>query len=285
MFGPNTHFTSNSSIDFSHRDKLFIKLFKRVREKFIITFNLDEYDILFIPGSGTIGIESVFYSVNKPIKVIGNEGVFKKKWEMFSKQYSQKRGSLVELFCQLETSNSSIFTKENSIVDAISSFPYYNLPKKTKIFISCSNKQLGSFPGLAIVGVNKGYWKNLKSANEFSYLNLSRYLDYNKVNQTPSTTPTQIFNHLEFVLDNFSLSRLKEKINNNAKKIVNAIGEENVIGEVECPVITIKKELIPTKLANKYDLYGSNTSNPYYQIFTYSCDDEIYDTFCKELKK
>ena len=285
MFGPNTYIKHNSVISYSHRDKEFINIYERVSDKFSEKFNLEDYDILFIPGSGTIGMESIFYSNNSSINVIGNEGVFKKKWQSFSDLYKKNTHSSIDLFCSLETSNSTIFKKENSIVDAISSFPYYSIPKDTKIIATCSNKQLGGFPGLAIVAVKKDYWSYLKSPEEFSYLNLSRYLDFSKKNQTPSTAPTQIFEHFETVLDHFKLSKLKSKINTNSEKIIESIGLENIIGEAQCPVITIKKEFIPIDIAKKFQLYGVNTNGSNYQIFTYSCDDRDYDLFCKELSR
>ena len=70
MFGPNTYIKSNDKIDYSHRDKEFIELFSRVRDKFIDIFKLHEYDILFIPGSGTLGVEAVVWSVLNRIRVV-----------------------------------------------------------------------------------------------------------------------------------------------------------------------------------------------------------------------
>ena len=285
MFGPNTYTNHFSSISFSHRDKNFIKIFKRVNEKFASKFNLEDYDILFIPGSGTIGMEAIFFSTLNRINVIGNDGVFKKKWENFSKLYNVRNKKNIDLFCSLETSNSSIFEKNGCIIDAISSFPYYEIPENTHIFATCSNKQIGSFPGLSIVAVKKNYWLNLKSPEIFSYLNLSRYKEFSNINQTPSTAPTQLFEHLEKVIDNFNILKLRDKINSNSKKITDAIGIENIIGETVCPVITFNKKLIATSVARKFNLYGLNTKSNNYQIFTYSCDDHEYESFCNEVKK
>ena len=62
-----------------------------------------------------------------------------------------------KFFYQLETSNSRTFYKEDCIVDAISSFPYYSIPSGTKVFITSSNKILGSIPGIAIVGIKSDF--------------------------------------------------------------------------------------------------------------------------------
>ena len=76
-----------------------------------------------------------------------------------SYKHTKKTGSSKfyreKLYCQLETSNSSYYDEEGCVVDAISSFPYYDLPKNTNIFITCVNKQLGGFPGLSNRGCKK----------------------------------------------------------------------------------------------------------------------------------
>jgi len=285
MFGPNTHLITQSVIDYSHRDKAFFDLYNSLTSKFKSLFNLEDYDILFIPGSGTIGIESVFFSILKNINLIGHEGVFTDKWRSLSKLYGNSGYETTDMFCHLETSVSRVFDKKSCIVDAVSSFPYYSIPDETKIFVTCSNKQLGSIPGLSIVGVRKDYWKNIVLSDVFSYLNLKRYKDFALISQTPSTPPITIFQHLYQVLLDFDPNILKDKINNNSKIIVNSIGRENIIGDLVCPVITFSKSRIPQEIADKFQLYGHNTSSKNYQIFTYSCDDRMYKLFSDELYK
>ena len=285
MFGPNTYINTNSKIEYSHRDKQFLETYNKVKELFVEKFNLHNYDILFIAGSGTTAIESVVWSMMNNIETIGNSGVFREKWERliethnktgFSKFYREK------LYCQLETSNSSYFEQDGCIVDAISSFPYYDIPENTNVFITCVNKQLGGFPGLGIVGVHKNYWTRIKDSRDFSYLNLRRYYDYGLKNQTPTTTPTQIYEHFLNILENFDVEKLRDRINQNSKLIIDTIGKENIIGDSPCPVITIPKENIPDVLAKKWNLYGLQTDSKNYQIFTYSCDDEQYKKFCND---
>ena len=285
MFGPNTHLITQSIIDYSHRDKDFFSLYASLTEKFTTLFKLDNFDIIFVPGSGTIGIESVFFSLLKDIKLIGPDGVFKEKWNNLSKLYSKgDNGDPLEMYCQLETSISEVFEKEYCIVDCISSFPYYSIPKNTKIFVTCSNKQLGSMPGLSIVGIRKDFWANLIPSDVFSYLNLRRYKDFSRLSQTPTTPPITIYSHLVDVLSHFDIKSLRNKINNNSKLIVDSVGENNVIGETICPVITINKSLIPMEIAYKYELYGLNTSSDNFQIFTYSCDSNSYKSFSDDIK-
>ena len=172
MFGPNTHTDYKGVVDYSHRDNSFSDLYAALQIIFKNKFNLHDYDVLFIPGSGTVGIESIFWSLNKDINVIGCKGSFTNRWKRLKEAYSKTimLGD-VDLYCQLETSISCLFHKEGCVVDAVSSFPYYDIPKDTKVFATCSNKQLGSLVGLSIVCVHKDYWQYMEKEDKFSYLN------------------------------------------------------------------------------------------------------------------
>ena len=286
MFGPNTSTSTESVILHSHRDREFIHTYEDLKLLFSEVFELKDYDIIFMGGSGTTAIESVVWSLMNPIGIVGNEGVFKDKWKQLIRTHGKEGSSKYyreKLYCQLETSNSS-YHEDEGIVDAISSFPYYDIPKNTNIFITCVNKQLGGFPGLSIVGVKKSFWNRIKDTDEFTYLSLKRYYQYGLENQTPTTAPTQIYEHFLTILSRFDIDELRNKINLNSKLIVDAIGEDKIIGENSCPVITIPKEFISDELAIKWNLYGLQTKSKNYQIFTYSCDDKSYEEFAKDLR-
>ena len=285
MFGPNTHVSSKLSLNYSHRDTKFFTLYKEVDTLFKSTFNLEDYYLLYIPGSGTVGIEAVFRSCSKLIELIGNEGKFKSRWKELSEAYLAYGPDTIEMFCQLETSNSSIFSKEGCIVDAISSFPFYDLPDNTKIFVTCSNKLIGSYPGLSIVGIHKDSVDLIDSDSQFSYLSLSNYLSYSYKNQLPTTAPVHLFKHLKKILEDFDLEALRSKIVKNSSKLVNVLGSDRIVGEKTCPVISVPKKFIPEKLASKYQLYGINSESELYQIFTYSNSNKIFNDFINELKK
>ena len=285
MFGPNTHLSTTSKIEYSHRDTEFTTLHRSLTNTFINKFNLSDYDVLFIPGSGTIGIESVFWSLKKRINVIGYDGIFTKRWEKLSELYSPYNRSNynnkpVSLYCQLETSVNHRFEKEGCIVDAISSFPYYDIPKDTKIFVTCSNKQLGALPGLSIVCVRKDYWSELEKDDVFSYLNLARYKKYSFKNQTPSTPPLNVYKNLYDTLLNFNIDELRNKIERNSNLFVDNV---QIHGEQISPVLNILKTDISKDIATKYELYGLHSNSKFYQIFTYSCDDIYYKKLSKEL--
>ncbi len=284
MFGPNTYFTDTVDIHCSHRDQRFFKLFDRVRELFAVKFGLEDYDILFIPGSATVGIEATMFSMQYNIRMAGYDGEFKKRWNQMLKNYPKAASCPeVEMFCRLETSISAPFSKENCIVDAVSAFPYYDVPKGTKVMCTCLNKQLASYVGLAVVCVKKDQWEHCLSPDVFSYLNLGRYREYASHHQTPNTSPTYIYEHFYRVLENFNLDQFRDRINKVSDLICSAIPEEYIIGEKRCPVLTIKKEAFKDKsIAEKFDLYGYWTGKPDYQIFTYTSPIEDYKEFVRQ---
>ena len=283
MFGPNSCFEHHEKIDHCHRDPEFFTTYENLTQSIQDKFNLHNYDILFIPGSGTIGVESVMFSTKRRIKVVGIDGVFRERWKKMADYYNRfKTRSYEELYCHLETSCSQVFDSRDRLVDAVSSFPYYPIPNETRIFITCSNKQLASYVGLSIVGVRKDYWKHLHDSSTFSYLNLSRYREYARLNQTPSTTPTNIFNHLLQTINKFDIDDFRNKVDRISDKIVNIIGCNGIIGDKSGPVITIRKNKIPIKLARKYNLYGLHTGKSWYQIFTYSHEEKDYDDFIND---
>ena len=287
MFGPNSIFKYTTNINYSHREEKFFNLFFETQEKFKYKFNLMDYDILFIPGSGTVGIESLFFSSINTINVIKNPGKFHDRWSQMAQIYSGRKINLTypNLYCQLETSLSTFYRKGNCFVDCISSVPYLNIPQNTEVFVTASNKQLGSYPGLAIVGVRKDCWRMFKDDSDMSYLNLKRYKKYSDTRQSPSTFPIHILDHLNYNLDSFDLDKLRLKINRISEKIINVVGSDNVIGEHNCPVITIKKKIIPDSIAKQFSLYGLYMDSEHYQIFTYSELEHEYNNFLQCLSK
>ena len=293
MFGPNTHFKFEGRISYSHRDTEFKQLFERVSDLFKKKFSLQNYDILFIPGSGTVGMESVIYSLNKKLYFPNDDGKFNQRWISMAKNYSKLSDTNQEsltIGCSLETSLSKHNEEPFDIVDSISSFPYYEINPQSRVFVTCCNKQIGSFVGLSIVGVRKDSWdlfNNTNSSDEdmqYSYLDLFRYKNYSLSSQTPTTTAVHIFSHLEKTLNVFDLNSHKAKISSISLELVKALGNENIIGDLSGPVITVPQEAISKQVSEKWSLYGGKEENDPYQIFTYSCDLDDYLNFVNDLE-
>jgi aspartate aminotransferase-like enzyme len=289
MFGPNTHTTSELSIEYSHRDKEFFSLYEETQRLFKSKFGLDNYEIVFIPGSGTVGIEALISSFKYKLVPIGAQGKFLNRWDELIKKYKSKSIDSLSreeyLYVRLETSLSRVNLCEDAgIVDAISSFPFYTL-ENPKTFVTCSNKLLGGFPGLSIVGIRKDCLDLIKEDKSFSYLNLHMYLEYSKSNQFPMTAPIHLLENLKQVLINFNLKELKNKVYINSDLIRKSLPSSKIIGDHICPVITIKKDTIPIGIAEKYQLYGLNSKGDYYQIFTYSDSNINYKNFIVDVKQ
>lgn len=287
MFGPNSYFTDHVDICFSHRDRQFFDIFRRVNEMFVETFNLQDYDVLFIPGSGTIGLEAMMFSMDYKLHFIGHEGTFKTRLKDLYANYDgadKKESNAAEMFVRLETSISRSFEKEGCIMDCISAFPYYSIPKDTKLFVTCLNKQIGSYIGLSVVCVRKDQWSHCIDEKVFSYLNLMRYKAYLLQSQTPHTTPTFIYEHLEHILKNFNLEAFRERIDAVSDLICSRVPEEYIIGERRCPVITVNKKFFSDAVAEKFNLYGYWTGKPCYQFFTYTQPYQDYLDFFNAIK-
>ena len=284
MFGPNTLSSFSYNMNYSHRCDTFKSLYKRLVSLMQQKFNLHDYDIIFIPGSGTFGAETLIRSSKNKINLIGNDGKFKDRWKNLSDSIKFEENKEQNMFCQLETSNSSIYSKNSCFVDAISSFPFYQIPDDTKAFVCCSNKQIGAHPGLSIVFIRKDCWGLFKEEELFSITNLSLYKKYYLENQLPTTAPVQIFEQLLNTMESFDVEVLRKKIILNSNKVTSLFEDSQIIGEKICPVITIKKDSIPTHIANKFKIYHYNNSYPFYQIFTYSTENSVYDDFVKEVK-
>jgi aspartate aminotransferase-like enzyme len=290
MFGPNTVFDDYVCPNFNHRDKEFFELFSSVRTKFANTFGLQDYDILFIPGSASVGMESIIYSILNPIEVTGWNGSFTRRWKNLVSNYPKSRLiPKVNLYCLYETSCSSFYKQDDGlcIVDAVSAFPYYDIPKNnTLAFVTCLNKQLGSYPGLAVVGVRKDGWSHFKSNTEDqSYLNLARYKEYADKNQFPMTAPVYILQHFDKVLDTYDIEELKEAIRYRSWYLADIIKGDNLIGDAIGPTITVKPNVLPQSICERFSLYGYHAGRPNIQIFTYSETAYRYAKFSAALRK
>lgn len=68
MFGPNKILPVKIDIDFCHRDIQFFEIIRELKQVFKKKFNLNDYKILFVSGSCTTAIESIFFHINIELK-------------------------------------------------------------------------------------------------------------------------------------------------------------------------------------------------------------------------
>lgn len=281
MFGPNTKKKIDQNVETSHRSRSFRILYKDLTQRFKQIFGLEGWSVLFLNGSGTLGIESVIRSVKFNVKTIGHEGRFTKRWAQMCQAYKNPNTKREEsLSCLLETSVSSFFESDNLIVDGVSAFPFKPIPKEAKIFITSSNKILGSISGLSIVCIKDAAL--IKEDLTFSYLNLFLHLQASSKNETLTTASDATYKDFYESMNKLNIEKTIRKIKTNSKLISEAIGKEKITGESVCPVITVQKKHIHPKVSQKYDFYDGEDK---WHIFTYSEEEESYMKLRKDLMK
>ena len=284
-FGPNAEVQFDIDLYGSHRDENFRNLYSETAETFRQVFQLEDFDILFMPGGGTLGIEATMASSLHPITVVGCDGIFRDRWSQMASLYNMgKNGPEVALSCHVETSVSKYQELETPILDVVSSFPYYSVPNSCDVFILASNKQLNALAGLAIVGIRKEKFRSYFKDSELSYLSLARYFASASSDEMPSTVGTYLFDVLKGAISGFDLYSHRRRIDSVCEQIVNCVGESMIIGDLQGPVLTIRREAIPEHIAQSWSLYEKPLPIPSYQIFTYSTNKLNYQLFLDEIK-
>ena len=231
MFGPTPYQKIMHTIDFSHRSSRFSFLMHECEESLHDLFKLNDYDIIFLSGSGTLAMESIIFSYKYPIRTIGPRGKFLSRWEFLCENYNplKRFDETHELYCAYETSIAKKFEKAGCIVDAVCSFPFYDIPKDTLLFATVSNKMLGAAPVISIVGIRRDSWHLLRSTKVFSYLNLSIYREYKNHGQTPFTPAYSLLLDLNDKLKSYNPVHLSRKIIQNSKILCEVLGKDNIV--------------------------------------------------------
>jgi hypothetical protein len=284
-FGPNADVQFTIDLFGSHRDENFRNLYRETTQSFQKVFQLEEFDILFMPGGGTLGVEATIASSLSPVEVVGCEGVFKDRWtEMSALHNRTKTGLPTTLSCHLETSVSKFQELGTPMLDVVSSFPYFSIPNSCDVFVLAANKQLKALAGLAIVGVRKGKFTRYFQKSELSYLSLARYFESASHHEMPSTVGTYLFEVMNESLMSFDLVSHRQQIDEVCEQFVSLFGASMIIGDLKGPVLTIRREAIPENLAKTWSLYEKFSPVPSYQIFTYSTNLQTYRIFINAIE-
>ena len=288
MFGPNVSNNINCQVKYHHREKEFFDIYKNLMNVFRDKFQVsNEYIILPVTGSGTLALESFLFSTKKNILVKGKEAEFRYRLEKIAKTHNKfSTDSKDYIFSQLETSISHLNKVNDSyMTDCVSSFPFYEVPKDTKAWITVSSKILGAGAIISFIVIHKTLINDLIDSDILSYLNINRIYQFSLKNQTPHTPAIPLFIDCLEKIESFDIKQMKNSISKNSQLIVETVGKENIIGESICPVITIRKKSIHESVISKYQLYGNHLDSEFIQIFTYSEKMEKYEELCSEIKK
>ena len=285
-FGPNAELNFAVQLRGSHRDPFFRNQYRETVDAITEIYQLQEFDLLFLPGGGTLGVEAVISSTRSPVCLVGCDGVFKSRWmEMASLYNQQKSGETLEMSCHLETSVSHAQDLRTPLLDVVSSFPYYSIPDTCDVFALASNKQLNALAGLTIVGVRKSKAGKYFKPAELSYLSLSRYFESASNDELPSTVGTYLFDSLLQGAQNFNLGEHRARIDFICEEFVGVFGADMFVGDTCGPVLTIKSEAISRDLAGRWTLYEKTAPVPSFQIFTYSSPKDNYLRFLNEVRQ
>ena len=273
MFGPNV--TTGETEYYHHRGPHFRLLLETLEAEFVEKFGLQEYDILFLTGNGTLANEAVIYSLCMPSVFVRANAEFGGRLRLAAEAHEPKidSGSACGCYVAYETSiscrNGRPFSDTLMFCDMVSAFPYY-LPKDVDIFTTVSSKQLGALPVLGIVGIRKGLdvWK----AETWSILSIAAHLRFRAKHETMTTPAIPLYVDLLRVVRTFDRAQFKDKIDRRRAQVVTSVGEENVIGEG--PVVTLKPNSMTERLAARAGLYRSPVGP---QVFLWSGTDEQYE--------
>ena len=237
--------------EIGHREPEFQELFKSVKDNLFKLFrvNKKEFDIAILGGSGTSAMESTISSVVTYPLIISN-GAFGERMHEICKVYQinhfflkydwgvfpnlkeiedilKKNPHISDVaMIYMETSTGmlnplkevgKLCKKYNKryIVDAVCAIVGEELDMNKNHIDFCfasSNKGIGGPPVMGMVCCRKSKLNCLKKRN--LYLDLSKYLDYGKDNQTPFTPAIILF----YLMNETLKEVLKEGLDNKIKR-------------------------------------------------------------------
>ena len=266
-------FNPNPQEKYHHRSIKFKEIMKELDFAFKEKFDLWDYTLLFINGSGSLANEIVISSFPYNFKI--DSGFFFK----FANQLKQLNKCHKKMFLpkkmmnvRYETSNSTLNRGWYWLDDCVSSFPYY--PIMSDVFTTVSSKQLGANAIISIIGIHKNVMVPIIDNN--SNLNINTYLETREQYQTPHTPSINSYIDLLEKVKNFDLYNHRKKIDERMMRLSLRFKKE-----YDAPVYFISKESINEEIAKKYDLYKVPGG---YQIFTYAGTNEEFNQFMEDIK-
>jgi aspartate aminotransferase-like enzyme len=270
MLGPNV------KPNIHHREKSFELLYDNLCNTFKEQFKVPE-DFLVIPitGSGTLALEILINSLDIKFEHKFTEEEFGSRLEKIN---HQDKGTDAIAYVHYETSISklnSFRTDKITLLDAVSSFPYYDIPADVDAWVTVNSKQIGCNPGLSFIVIKESLLPKVKPA-EFSYLSLQRYIDYGKINQTPNTPAISLMMETLEKIQSFDVDAFRNKIDKRRKQMDKVFSENTGAG----PVYTIDEEH-HTDIKNVFGLYGKHNT----QIFLWSGTSNDYNSLVNYAKR
>jgi aspartate aminotransferase-like enzyme len=286
MFGPNVSTKIECAIDFHHREKRFSGIHKELLAVFRDKFDIPStHEIIIFTGSGTLAVESFISSFKGSLSVESVEierEKFANRWRGLLKHYGKyDQSSQFSIKVLFETSRSQYNGDMNAtFVDAVSGFPFWPAPR-SPAWCTVSSKLLGGAPVLSILVLDRAFM-NAHLEDSPSYLNPFKYLEYQKLGETPFTPAMPLFVDLLEKLKGFDVAKLRRQVAENYTRLVDVIGAENLVNPELSPVLTVKPAVISPEVISRWSLYD-NKQTKQVQIFLYSESDEKYESLARDI--
>lgn len=279
MFGPNAKSIIGRPLH-HHRGKSFHGLLQSLEARMKTTFPLlNDFDLIFVTGSGTMANEIVLSSLRVHTLCYYTETDFGSRLSRLEEIHRIEGPCLCQALSLYETSCSIVHAAplaalgEIIFADMVSAFPYYPIPESVDIFTTVSSKQLGAYPIISIIGIRKQLpLDDFFKPRTDSVLSLYKYLKFREKSETPSTPSIPLYWDLHDLLYDFDLRRFRIKIDERRALLESLIPSDYTIGEG--PVLTLVPNEFTSALAQHFDLYRSDSG---YQIFLWSGDDQDFE--------
>jgi aspartate aminotransferase-like enzyme len=295
MFGPNVK-TGTHGMYMHHREQRFRNLVLELNSAFQETFQLPDYEFLFVTGSGTLVNEILVRSFRSMWTVAQVEGKFTKALTAMNQLYHPANDTIVPAkkkvygiaYVRYETSTSHVVMVPHPMhgiidslvfADCISSFPYYSI-NDADIFTTVSCKQIGADPVLGIIG----YKRELRLETFFKSIpgsvhDLFSYVAAAGIGETPHTPSIGLYQSLLDRIRGFQVAAFRDWLRARIQKF--AFLSDTIIGEG--PVLTIPFTYPGiTTVADKWKLYRSPVG---YQVFLWSGTDFQIEELREDIKR
>lgn len=289
-------FAPNPAARIHHRSPTFRHLLRQTIDLFRLKMDISEdYDILLLPGPGSMAVESMIASLRSDLFVLGTGWKFGERMMQMAQRYGryEKLSNNAVGYVQYETSvagmtgnNAAYRGLPPALVDGVSAFPYYSMPENCAAYATVSSKQLGAKPNVGIVMVKRDQWGKLFfEDHRQSVLNLSWYRRaYEDKCETPMTPMLMAIESLHWELRHFpDLLTFRQMIDDRREQAVSALGD---YCSGRGPSLLVKN--VPERLAEQFDLYPAAKGE--HQLFLWFSEEDNeepyeFDQFLKEMKK
>lgn len=245
----------------SHRSEKFKQTFLGLQKRLSMAIGME---VAFIQGSASAAIESALMAVKAHTKTtcVLMNGTFSKRVVEYlqlpvnmavekveTAMNLVRAGGIANMYAvQYETANSCYTdlgplgdccreTGTTFIVDCVSGFPYFSIPKKADIAILSSSKLLRGLPAMGIVAFRAEV--ETQFLRDRSYLSLTEAIEYGRRGQTPHTSLMPQIESLDFSFLNQLWKPGVDAIDNNMAVLIDGL-EHMVVGRKHSPVTTFK---------------------------------------------